>query len=271
MPMLYLSPATYEKPAAAECHALEEQLLADLTDALEAQLRAEAISYSCRTVGTKEATAIASSNAERHKLHLALHCNMAPDSLSGALRGITVLHSGADEAGARAADTFLAELTIVYPLPSQVTAAQDDTAPQLAQVIAPALLLELGYEDSAEDAAWLQYRREEIAAALCRASVMFFESEAARPSAQIADVSTSAPFADGYAALPPLRTADAPSATVRAPGGSLVLRTTPERTSPIPAEVANNKKVAVLALTNEWVFLKHGKIEGYAPRNSILL
>ena len=104
--------------------------------------------------------AIAASNAGVYDLHLALHSNASPESLSGQLQGPDVYYYRDSIRGQEAATVFANNLKWLYPIPDLVTIIPNTTLAELRRVTAPAVLLELAYHDNYFDVEWLkkQYR-----------------------------------------------------------------------------------------------------------------
>ena len=75
-----------------------------IADAMEPYLRTNDITFSRNTVGTSLGQAIRESNAGDYDLHLALHSNAAPESLSGKIRGTDVYYYEGSAQGKRAAE-----------------------------------------------------------------------------------------------------------------------------------------------------------------------
>lgn len=105
MPNVFLSPSTQEwNPYVNGGN--EEFYMNQIADRMEPYLRSSGISYTRNDPNRNAAGAIADSNDGSYDVHLALHSNAAPESLSGKLRGIDIYYAPA-VASARFLQTFL--------------------------------------------------------------------------------------------------------------------------------------------------------------------
>jgi N-acetylmuramoyl-L-alanine amidase len=75
--------------------------------------------------------------------------------LAGKVRGENVVYLTGSPGGTAAADIFTKNLKTIYPIPELVTVASDRLNPELRDTNAAALMVELGYRDNVDDAAWV--------------------------------------------------------------------------------------------------------------------
>ena len=107
MPIIYLSPSL--QPFNKYVNGGDEQYYMNLVaDAMEPYLRANGIQYVRSSRDMTLGQAIRQSNEGYYDLHLALHSNAAPESLSGQLQGTDVYYYPASVRGKQAA-TIIAE------------------------------------------------------------------------------------------------------------------------------------------------------------------
>ena len=92
MPNVFLSPSTQEWNPYVNGGS-EEFYMNQIADRMEPYLRSSGISYTRNDPNRNAAGAIADSNAGSYDVHLALHSNAAPESLSGKLRGIDIYYA----------------------------------------------------------------------------------------------------------------------------------------------------------------------------------
>ena len=104
MPNVFLSPSTQEWNPYVNGGS-EEFYMNQIADRMEPYLRSSGISYTRNDPNRNAAGAIADSNAGSYDVHLALHSNAAPESLSGKLRLIFTMPPAV--ASARFLQTFL--------------------------------------------------------------------------------------------------------------------------------------------------------------------
>ena len=141
----------------------EEQYMNLIADAMMPYLEASGIQVTRNDPDEPVTAAIAASNAGYYDLHLALHSNAAPDSLSGQLQGPDVYYYRGSVRGQEAATIFATNLKWIYPDPDLVTVIPNTTLAELRRVTAPAVLIELAYHDNYADAEWLKNNVELIA------------------------------------------------------------------------------------------------------------
>ena len=173
MPIIYLSPSTQEYNPYVNT-GTEESWMNRLADAMEPILDASGIRYDRNTPDMTAASSIAASNAGRYDLHLALHSHAAGDSGAGSQRGILAFYYPGSYWGMRAAQILADGLKAIYPLPDLVRAEPSTSIGEVRRTRAPAVLLELGFHDNPQDAAWIVNNIEAIAANLVRSLTVYF-------------------------------------------------------------------------------------------------
>jgi len=162
MASVFLSPSTQEYNPFVTGN--NEEYYANLiADAMLPYLRASGITYGRNNPSGTVSTSIALSNQGNYDLHLAIHSNAAPESLSGMLRGSDVYYYRDSTRGKRAAEVFANNLKLIYPEPNLVTAVPTTTLVELRRTRAVAVLVEVAYHDNVDDANWIINNIEEIA------------------------------------------------------------------------------------------------------------
>ena len=141
----------------------EEQYMNLIADAMMPYLEASGIYVTRNDPDEPLSAAIAASNAGVYDLHLALHSNASPESLSGQLQGPDVYYYRDSIRGQEAATVFANNLKWLYPIPDLVTIIPNTTLAELRRVTAPAVLLELAYHDNYFDVEWLKNNIDAIA------------------------------------------------------------------------------------------------------------
>ena len=91
MPKIYLSPSTQEFNEYVN-GGTEEEYMNLIADAMIPYLKASGIEFTRNTPDMTAASSIRQSNEGDYDLHLALHSNAAPESLSGQLQGTDVYY-----------------------------------------------------------------------------------------------------------------------------------------------------------------------------------
>lgn len=162
MASVFLSPSTQEYNPFVTGN--NEEYYANLiADAMEPYLRASGIAFGRNDPSGSVSTSINLSNSGNYDLHLAIHSNAAPESLSGMIRGSDVYYYRDSARGKRAAEIFANNLKLIYPNPSLVAAVPTTTLVELRRTRAVAILVEVAYHDNVEDANWIINNIEEIA------------------------------------------------------------------------------------------------------------
>ena len=155
MPSIYLSPSLqpYNKYVTTGD---EQYWMNVIADDMVPILEQNGITVSRNTPGMTLGQAIRESNAGDYDLHLALHSNAAPESLSGKLRGPDVYYYPYSTAGKRAADIIADNLRSIYPDPDLVNTVATTKLAEITKTNAPAVLVEIAYHDNVQDEAWIR-------------------------------------------------------------------------------------------------------------------
>lgn len=244
MPSIYLAPSTQDFNPTVVGNS-EEYYMNRVADALEPWLRASGIRYRRNRVSMTTAQTIADSNAGDYDLHLALHSNAAPPSLSGQLRGSDVYYARNSRRGKTAAEDFVRALKTVYPVPADVRARGTGSLGEVTKTKAPAVLLELAYHDNPQDAAWIRDDVQKIAAALARALTRYF-------------------------GIPPVTPVPARTGTVAVTRGNLNLRSAPAQNGRVIAALPAGAAVTVVGdAGNGWLAVEYGDQYGFAASRFI--
>ncbi len=173
MPMLYLSPSLqeYNKDVFGNT---EEQNMNKIADAMEPYLIASGITFTRNHTSQTLLEAIQQSNQAKYDVHLALHSNAAPESLSGQLKGADAYYYPTSERGRRLADIIVKNYKKIYPYPDRVRALSSTRLGELSKTKAPAVLFEVGYHDNREEARWILNNINNIAKNLVESLCEYF-------------------------------------------------------------------------------------------------
>ncbi len=162
MPSVFLSPSTQEfNPYINGGN--EEQYMNLIADAMIPYLLASSIEVGRNNPDEPLSAAIAASNAGNYDLHLAIHSNSSPESLSGQLQGPDVYYYASSVRGRDAATIIANNLKWIYPDPTLVNIVPNTTLAELRRVTAPSVLVEVAYHDNYADAQWIKDNIQEIA------------------------------------------------------------------------------------------------------------
>ena len=238
MPNIYLSPSTQEGNPYITGSGSEEYNMNLLADAMGPYLISSGIRYRRNRPDMTAASSIRQANEGNYDLYLALHSNAAPPRNSGNVRGIIAFYYPGSVNGKRAADIFVKNLQVIYPLPQLVTARSITTLGEVRDPRFPSVLLELGYHDNYEDARWVEQNRTEIAQNLVMSVTEYF----ARPFIWPID-----PY----------------DARVEVERGTLNLRSRPQRGAPVIANMPDGAPVRIYGEWNGWGVVHYGDAVGY--------
>ena len=242
MPIIYLSPSTQEYNPYVNT-GNEEYWMNRLADAMEPILDASGIRYERNTPDMTAASSIAASNAGAYDLHLALHSNAAGPG-SGGQRGILAFYYPGSFWGMRAAQILAEGLREIYPLPDLVRTEATTAIGEVRRTRAPAVLLELGFHDDPQDAAWIVRSLRPLAENLVRSLSIYF----------------GIPF---FAESTPR------TGTVETGSGVLNVRKRPAADAPVLARLYDGAQVTVVNAWNDWLLIRFGDEAGYVAASFI--
>lgn len=245
MPTLFLSPSTQEFNNFVG-GGTEEYYMNLIADEMIPYLRSSGIKYERNNPSESLSQIINQSNAGRNDLHLAIHSNASPESLSGILKGTDIYYYPASEESERAADIIASNFRKIYPNPSAVKAVPTTDLAEIRRTRAPAVLIEVAYHDNVEDAQWIRDNTEEIAKNLVQSVTQFFDIPFIEPR----------PEREGLVSLTT---------------GTLNIRNRPNPTATILTMVPNGAKVRVINEWQDWYIVEYNDIIGYARSDYITL
>lgn len=239
MPLLYLSPSTQEWNSYVTGSGSEEYQMNLLADALEPYLRANGIQFRRNRPEMTAASSIREANSSYYDFYLALHSNAAPEGQYGKERGIIAFYYPGSTQGQRGAELIAEQLRQIYPLPDLVRAQSTTTLGEVARSRAPAVLVEIGYHDNADDARWVEGHLDAIAQQLARALTEFF-------------------------GLPFIYPMEPREGEVEVAYGTLNLRSRPSPTGTILANMPDGAKVRIYGEWQGWYVVHYQNYVGYA-------
>ena len=246
MPIIYLSPSTQEYNEYVNGLGNEEEWMNRLADAMEPMLFASGIQYTRNTPDMTAASSIRASNAGNYNLHLALHTNASGEDQAGQNRGIIAFYFPGSARGMRAAQFLADGLKAIYPLPNLVRTEPTTTIGEVRRVRAPAVLLELGFHDNPDDAAWIKSNLDAVARNIALSLTEYF----------------GLPFLEPMAPR---------SAVVDVSWGYLNIRDKPEPSAAILAMAYDGAALTVVNQWQGWYVVRFGDVLGWASSNFITL
>ncbi len=162
MPSVFISPSLQEFNPYVD-GGNEEYYMNLIADELIPYLIASGITVGRNNPNQTLRQAVEQSNQRDYDLHLALHSNAAPATISGQLKGTDVYYRLGSVNGQRAANIIADNFKAIYPNPNLVKSVSTTTLYELNRTTAPAVLIEIAYHDNPEDAQWIRDNIGEIA------------------------------------------------------------------------------------------------------------
>lgn len=243
MPIIFLSPSAQQfNPYVTGGN--EEQYMNLLADAMEPYLRSSGIRYVRNDPDESLSRIIAQSNAGDYDLHLALHSNAAPESLTGRLRGTDVYYYTPSTAGRRAAEIIADNFKNIALDPDLVRAVPTTTLTELRRTRAPAVLIEVAYHDNVTEANWIVDNLQVIGRNLVQSLAKYF----------------GIPFIEAQ----PVR-----SGTVDTAGSDLNIRSRPNMQATVLTTAPDNAALEVLGEWQGWYVVEYNGTVGYASSQYI--
>lgn len=245
MPYIFLSPSTQEfNPYITSGN--EELYMNLLADKMEPYLRSSGIRFTRNDPERGAAGAIADSNSDNYDVHLALHTNAGPESLSGQLRGIDIYYSPASKGSQRLATIMANNFESIYPLPDKSRALPTTFLGEVTRTKADSVLAEIGYHDNVEDANWITSNLTPIAINLVQSLTDFF----------------GIPFVEAG----PVRTG-----VVSTGFGNLNIRDFPAMTGNIIGVAPNGASITVYGQTGNWYVIEYDDKVGYVSSDFVVI
>lgn len=240
MPTVYLSPSTQEYNEYYDKSGSEEYYMNLIADAMVPLLVQRGIAVNRNSPSMTASQSAAQSSAGNNDLHLAIHSNAAGPGNAGNVRGVDVYHYTTSQNGKRAAEIIARDMRNIYPVPSLVRVLPNNTFVELRRTKAPAVLIEVGYHDNAQDAEWIKANIDAIAGELTDAVAEFLG---------VGD------------SVPPQTQGE--TATVDTNGSRLNLRSAPSYESDIIGKLPDGATVSVLRREGAWSYIDYYGQKGY--------
>lgn len=243
MPSLYLSPSLQQNNPYI-IGGSEEEYMNLVADAMKPYLRSSGIRFTRNDPEMTLSQVIAQSNAGKYDLHLALHSNASPESLSGELRGTDAYYYDNSSAGQKAATIIANNFKEISPTPDRVRPVGTTTLAEVVRTKAPSVLVEIAYHDNEEDAEWIRDNIQPIARNLVMSLADYF----------------NIPFIEPQ----PVR-----QGTVDTVRGNLNLRGRPNLQGDVLAEIPDGAQVTVYGESGGWYVVEYKGTLGYASSQYI--
>lgn len=246
MARIYLSPSTQENNPYFTGSGSEEYWMNRLADALEPYLRASAIEFDRNTPDMTAGSSVRQANARGgYDFYLALHSNASGSGeTEGRQRGIIAFYYPGSAEGERAANIFVDNFRAIYPLPQQVVSRSITSLGEIRQSRFPAVLLEIGYHDNTADARWIEQNLQSIAEVIALSLTEYFG---------IPFVTPITPW----------------TGIVSVRYGTLNLRSYPNATAALVADLPAAAEVTVYGQYEEWYIVQYHGQTGYASARYI--
>ena len=247
MPFLYLSPSTQEGNPYFTGSGSEEYWMNRLADALEPYLRSSAIAFDRNTPEMTAGSSIRQANSRGgYDFYLALHSNASGSGATeGPQRGIIAFYYPTSREGQRAANIFADNLREIYPLPDQVYTRATTSLGEVSQSNFPSVLLEIGYHDNTADARWIEGNIPAIARSLGESLTEYFGIPFIMPIVPWTGI-------------------------VNVNYGTLNLRTYPNSSATLAADLPAGAEVTVYGEYEDWLVVQYPGRTGYASARYIV-
>jgi len=246
MPSVFLSPSTQEFNMYGTGNS-EEYYMNLIADRMEPYLRSSGITYKRNDPSKRFTAAISDSNAGNYDVHLALHSNAAPESLSGQLRGIDIYYAPSSQSSQRLATIIANNFESIYPLPEKSRAVPTTTLGEVLKTRAVAVLAEIGYHDNVADATWIINNLDAIAVNLVESLCDYF----------------GIPF---IPAGPVMR-----GIVVTDPGSGVNIRKSPSTSAAIIGYAPDGAEVRIYGKYNNWYVVEYNGVTGYSSSMYVVM
>lgn len=173
MPRVFLSPSLQNYNLFIN-GGTEEEYVNLIADAMEPYLLATGIEFSRNEPEMTLSEVIDEANKGDYDLYFSIHTSTAPPSMSGKLQGPGVFYYVKNPYGSELAENVTKNLKKIYPKPEIIKASPTATLKELLRTWAPAVLVEIGYNDNHEDAQWIKDNIRPIAKELSRSLADYF-------------------------------------------------------------------------------------------------
>ena len=243
MPSLYLSPSLQQNNPYI-IGGSEEEYMNLVADAMKPYLRSSGIRFTRNDPEMTLSQVIAQSNAGKYDLHLALHSNASPESLSGELRGTDAYYYDNSSAGQKAATIIANNFKEISPTPDRVRPVGTTTLAEVVRTKAPSVLVEIAYHDNEEDAEWIRDNIQPIARNLVMSLADYFN-------------------------IPFIEPQSVRQGTVDTVRGNLNLRGRPNLQGDVLAEIPDGAQVTVYGESGGWYVVEYKGTLGYASSQYI--
>lgn len=245
MPTVYLSPSLQEFNQYVN-GGNEEQMMNLIVDAMIPYLRASGIQYVRNSTEQSLLEAIAQSNAGNYDLHVAIHSNASPESLSGQLQGTDVYYRPGNWSSKRFADILVRNFKQIYPNPQMVQALPTSSLAEVRRTTAPAVLIEVAYHDNWQDAQWIKDNIDAIARTIVRAMTEYFGIPFVEPQPERVGI-------------------------VQTGGPNLNIRNRPNTGAAVIGRIPDGAQITVYSDIGEWDVVGYGGVVGFAYNRYINL
>ena len=186
---------------------------------------------------------IKESNAGDYALHLAIHSNASPESLSGELTGSEVYYFPNSMQGKIFSEILKNKIKTIYPDPENVSTKTTTSFGELRRTSAPSSLVEIAYHDNPQDERWIKENIDLIGKTIADAVYEYIT------------LLNSCPINK--------------KGTVVTMGGNLNLRQAPNTNSSVIAKLRLGSEIIILGCENGWFKIDYNGNVGYVLRKYI--
>lgn len=245
MPNVFLSPSTQDYNLYVTGNN-EEYYMNLVVDAMEPYLTASGITFDRNDPQLTVGGSVRLSNAGNYDVHLALHSNAAPASLTGRIQGTDVYYYRGSAAGEALAQLIAANMRTIYPYPDLVGTTPTTDLYELRSTRAPAVLVEVAYHDNLEDAEWIAANINAIARVMVLSLTQYFGIPFVEPDTVQRGVVDTDDF-------------------------SVYIRSGPSFSSEPLGVVPNGAGVIITGRAEDWLIVDYNGVVGYVNQGYIRL
>jgi N-acetylmuramoyl-L-alanine amidase len=248
MPSIYISPSTQEYNEFVG-GGNDEYYMNQIVDAMEPYLIACGIDFQRNNPENTLSKTISESNSGNYDLHLSLHSNASPETLSGLLQGADFYYFTRSMKGRDAASVLADNFMSIYPDPSKVKIMPTTGLAEVGRTRAPAVLAEIAYHDNPSDATWMTQNIDMIGKNLTQGLAEYFQKD----------------FVDLFEDAQPQ------TGIVTTESTNLNIRARPSTSSEVLTQAPKGAELKVYSTAGLWYLVEYNGVLGFAYSKYITL
>lgn len=240
-PKVFLSPSSKGYQISPVTEKSEADIMRLLAEEIKKNLDDLGIETVISEIGSTPNQSVESSNKEKAALHVVLSTLKASNDTD---RGIKIYFSSSDALSRDYASVFAKNLKEIYPIPQFVTTQPNGSFVELLNTESPSVVISIGNQSNAEDAAWLAENSGDVA------------QNIAASIGEILGIK---------AETTPLTALGLANGTM----GFATVRKSPSPTAKIITRIINGSPVRIIGKIGNWYAILASNIEGYVLESEI--